>query len=203
MPHTLGPQEVRTTMEDVNWCQCEPLWKKSQMRAAAPRHRACKQRTQTQESKGAGPLKSWHTCNSKSRNKEGPMLSWHFKLHLANLLQGKHILGKDAPWLVGIGVICRARAVVQNTRAKKKKERGETIWRGRTYLANDALQLVRIGVIANNLEGNYKREYEKVVTRGALCGREASLEALYEVQHSKGDGHVKPRTMEHVHNEMF
>jgi len=106
------------------------------------------------------------------------MLSWHFKLHLANLLQGKRILGKDAPRLVGIGVICRARAVVQNTRAKKKKEKGEAIWRGRTYLANDALRLVRIGVVANNLEGNYKREYEKAVTRGALCGGEASLEAL-------------------------
>ena len=68
--------------------------------------------------------------------------------------------------------------MVQNTRAKKIKK-GEKQYGGVEHtLANYAPRLVGIGVVANNLEGNYKREYEKAVTRGALCGGEASLEAL-------------------------
>src|SRR5882724_7553902 len=45
-PHTLGLQEVRTTMECVNQCPCEPPQNKSQMRATSPRHRAYRQGTQ-------------------------------------------------------------------------------------------------------------------------------------------------------------
>ena len=49
---------------------------------------------------------------------------------------------------------------------------------GEYTLANDAPRLVGVSIVANNLGDGHKHGNEKAVTRQALCGEEASLEAL-------------------------
>ena len=90
------------------------------------------------------------------------------------------------------------------TQERKRIKKREKQYGGVEHtLANNAPRLVGIGVVANDLGGDHKRGDEKAVTRRALCGGEASLEALKEIQRGKGNGNVKARTMERVRNKVF